>query len=196
MIALLLCGRNILGRQKFFLSSHGFFNAPCSGRFKRSPKDEVCHILFEGVRVTPATIHWALQATRSFCQHSAITFMNGLDHWNFYDVGGHATLWFPAPEWAHQLIDRLSSVWTEYLWTTEVFLVIPWLFRRDWGRVTDIPCVLLHLPCYVHSLPLPGQKVGRCGLREWSGIRNKLILCGVSPDVCFLSSFSLWVVCS
>jgi hypothetical protein len=48
--------------------------------------------------------------------------MNGLDHWNFYDVGGHATLWFPAPEWAHQLIDRLASLWTEYPWTTKIFL--------------------------------------------------------------------------
>jgi hypothetical protein len=69
-----------------------------------------------------------LQATRSFCQHPAITFMNGLDHWNFYFVGGRATLWFPAPEWAHQLIDRLASAWTEYPWTTEVFLVIPRVF--------------------------------------------------------------------
>jgi hypothetical protein len=120
-----------------------------------------------------------LQATRSFCQHPAITFMNGLDHWNFYDVGGQATLWFPAPEWAHQLIDRLASVWTEHPWTTEVFLVIPRVFQRDWGRVskhvvergtfaaglipdygnhTDIPCVLLHLPCYVRSLPPPRSR--------------------------------------
>ena len=102
--------------------------------------------------------------------------MNGLDHWSFYDVGGRATLWFPAPEWAHQLIDRLASAWTEYPWTTEVFLVLPWFFQCDWGRVskhviergtyaaglipdyagaTDIPCVLLHLPCYVCSLPPP-----------------------------------------
>jgi hypothetical protein len=78
--------------------------------------------------------------------------MNGLDHWNFYDVGGHATLWFPAPEWAHQLIDHLASMWTEHPWTTEVFLFIP--------RV------------------------------------NKLILWEVSPDVWFLSFFSLWGVCS
>ena len=52
--------------------------------------------------------------------------------------------------------------------------IIPRVFQRDWGRVskhvvelqtypaatvpeygttTDIPCVLLHLPCYVRSLP-------------------------------------------
>jgi hypothetical protein len=145
------------------------------GRFKRSPKDEVCRI-FEGVPVTPATIQWALHVTQSFCQHSTVTFMDGLEPWSFYDIGGCATLWFPAPEWAHQLIDRLASAWTEYPWTTEVFLVIPRVFQRDWGRVskhvvelgtfaaevipdyggtTDIPCVLLHLPCYVRSLPPP-----------------------------------------
>jgi hypothetical protein len=70
------------------------------------------------------------------CQHPAITFMNGLDHWNFCDVGGRATLWFPAPEWAHQLIDRLASAWTEYPWMTKVFLVIPRVFQHDWGRVS------------------------------------------------------------
>jgi hypothetical protein len=63
--------------------------------------------------------------------------MNGWIHWNFYDVGDHATLWFPALEWAHdQLIDRLASVWTEYPWTTEFFLVIPRVFQHDWGRVS------------------------------------------------------------
>jgi hypothetical protein len=97
-------------------------------------------------------------------------------HWSFDDVGGLATLWFPAPEWAHQLMDRMAAAWTEYPWTTEAFFVVPRVFQRDWGRVskhivelgtfaaemipdyggsTDIPCVLLHLPCYVRSLPSP-----------------------------------------
>jgi hypothetical protein len=60
--------------------------------------------------------------------------MNGLDHWNFYNVGGRATLWFPAPELTHQLIDCLASALMEYPWTTKFFLVIPWVFQRDWGR--------------------------------------------------------------
>jgi hypothetical protein len=60
-----------------------------------------------------------------------------LEPWSFYNVGGCATLWFPAPEWAHQLIDRLaSSAWMEYPWMTEVFFVIPWVFQRDWGCVS------------------------------------------------------------
>jgi hypothetical protein len=53
---------------------------------------------------------------------------------------------------------------------------VPRVFQRDWGRVskhfveigtfgahtipdyggdTDIPCIVLHLPCYVCSLPPP-----------------------------------------
>jgi hypothetical protein len=145
------------------------------GHFQCSPSAEVRRI-FEGVPVTPQTVTWALDITRKYCLHSHVRVMDSLQHWSFADVGGCATLWFPAPEWGHQLIDHLASAWTKAPWSTEAFIVIPRVFQRDWGRVskhvvdlgtfaaslvphygdhTDIPCILLHLPCYVRSLPPP-----------------------------------------
>ena len=98
--------------------------------------------------------------------------------WAFQQVRGRATLWFPAPEWAHQLLDAVVSTWTEQPWDTEAFFLIPRVFQCDWGRAskhiqelglhaagiipaygstTDIPCILLHLPSYIRSLPLLRQ---------------------------------------
>jgi hypothetical protein len=35
----------------------------------------------------------------NFCQH--VTFMTSTKMWTFWDMVGQATLWFLAPEWAH-----------------------------------------------------------------------------------------------
>jgi hypothetical protein len=71
-------------------------------------------------------------------------------------------------------MDAVLYAWIERPWDMEAFFVIPRVFQRDWGRVsrhimelgtftadsvpvfgltTDIPCVILPLPCYVRSLP-------------------------------------------
>jgi hypothetical protein len=110
------------------------------------------------------------------CKHHEIHFMDSSTMWNFHHVSRHAMLWFLAPEWAHQLLDAVLNAFTERPWDTEAFFIIPRVFQRDWGRVskqimemghyaattvpdygsnTDIPCIILHLPCYVHSLPTP-----------------------------------------
>jgi hypothetical protein len=143
------------------------------GHRKLSPSDEVKRI-FAGVPVTSGTVAWAAHAIRAVLRHPYLQFMNSSQSWRFENVVGRATLWFPAPEWAHQLIDHLVSAWIESPWRTEVFFLIPRVFQRDWGRVskhvvevgtfaaavipdyadhTDIPCVMLHLPCYIRSLP-------------------------------------------
>jgi hypothetical protein len=145
------------------------------GQFKWSPRAEVLCI-FDSILVTQGSMSWALLEVRPHCRHQAIQLMDSLSHWSFGDVCRRATLWFPAPEWAHQLLDRLVSAWTEQPWEMEAFLLIPRVFQRDWGRVSkhvvelgtypaaqvpgyaghsDIPCVLMHLPCYVRSLPSP-----------------------------------------
>jgi hypothetical protein len=145
------------------------------GRFKRSPQDETQRI-FEGLPIMTGTISWAQTQVLHACKHHEIHFMDSSTTWNFHHVSHRATLWFPAPEWAHQLMDAVLNAWTERPWDTEAFFVIPRVFQRDWGRVskqilemrhyaaatvpdygtnTDIPCVLLHLPCYVRSLPPP-----------------------------------------
>jgi hypothetical protein len=102
--------------------------------------------------------------------------MNSSGTWDFDDIIGQATLWFPSPEWAHQLIEGVLNAWVEQPWATEAFFFIPRVFQRDWGRVTkqieeigvfpsslipvygsqtDIPCVALPLPCYVCCVPTP-----------------------------------------
>jgi hypothetical protein len=73
-------------------------------------------------------------------------------------------------------MDAIVNVWEENPWNMEAFFVIPCIFQRSWGRAskyiveletfaaatvpnygddTDIPCVILHLPCYVCVLPSP-----------------------------------------
>jgi hypothetical protein len=145
------------------------------GGFKRTPREETRRI-FEGLPVTARTIGWARREIAPFLRHTSCSYVEGTQAWTFRQIVGRATLWFPAPEWAHQLIDAVVNAWTEQPWGTEAFFIIPRVFQRDWGRVskhiqelgqhasdtipdygetTDIPCILLHLPCYVRTLPLP-----------------------------------------
>ena len=144
------------------------------GGFKRTPHAETQRI-FEGVPVTDGCISWAQQQILPYLQHARCIFMDSTSAWTFYQVSGHATLWFPAPEWAHQLMDAVVNAWTEHPWDMEAFFLVPRVFQRTWGRTskhihevglhmagtipeyggtTDIPCILLHLPCYIRSLPL------------------------------------------
>jgi hypothetical protein len=143
------------------------------GGFKRAPRAETQRI-FEGVRMTMESVTWAQHQVRPYLRHRHCIFMDSTTAWTFQQVTGRATLWFPAPEWAHQLMDALVTAWTEQPWHTEAFFLIPRVFQRDWGRAskhiqdlglhpadtipayggtTEIPCVLMHLPCYVRSLP-------------------------------------------
>jgi hypothetical protein len=145
------------------------------GGFKRTPRAETQRI-FEGVPVTDDSVAWAQQQILPYLRHQECGFMSSTSTWTFQQVSGRATLWFPAPEWAHQLLDAVVSAWTEQPWHTEAFFIIPRVFQRDWGRAskhvqdlglhsadsipnyggtTDIPCILLHLPCYVRTLPPP-----------------------------------------
>ena len=132
--------------------------------------------IFEGVPITLATLQWARAQIASALQHHECIFMDASKTWSFHQVTHCATLWFPAPEWAHQLLDAVLCAWVETPWDTEAFFLIPRVFQWDWGQVskhvvelgvfaaqavpvyglyTDIPCVVLHLPCYVCSLPPP-----------------------------------------
>jgi hypothetical protein len=143
------------------------------GRLRRSPGAEIQRI-FEGVPVTPRTVTWARAQVAAVQRHRHVHLMDCRASWGFTQVSGQATLWFPAPEWAHQVMDGIVTAWTEHPWNTEAFFVVPRVFQRDWGRVskhirelgtfasatvpdygdlTDIPCLVLHLPCYVRSLP-------------------------------------------
>jgi hypothetical protein len=69
--------------------------------------------------------------------------------WTFHQVSGFATIWFPALEWAYQLMDAAVNTWEENPWNTEAFFVVPRVFHCSWGRaskhiveVTVTPCVV------------------------------------------------------
>ena len=144
-------------------------------RLKRAPQDETQRV-FEAVQPTPRVLAWAHEQLAPHCRHPTSIVMNSISSWTFQDITRQSSLWFPAPEWAHQLLDAVVNVWVERPWDTEAFFIIPRVFQRDWGRVskhiielglhpaadipdygalTDIPCLILHLPCYVRSLPPP-----------------------------------------
>jgi hypothetical protein len=145
------------------------------GGLQRRPEAETCRI-FAALLAMPVVIQWARELILPYQQHPHVSFMTSTQTWTFRDVVGRATLWFPAPEWAHQLIDAVLNVWVEQPWTTKAFFLVPRIFQRDWGgraskhvmecgtvvpagipiygTQSDIPCVLLHLPCYVRCLSL------------------------------------------
>jgi hypothetical protein len=143
------------------------------GRLKRSPESETLRV-FEALPATRKTRQWIDACTRNIRRHATWTHMDGTRDWTFHQVSGQATIWFPAPEWAHQVMDAVVNAWAENPWNTEAFFVVPRVFQRNWGRAskhivevgtyaaatipdyggtTDIPCVVLHLPCYIRSLP-------------------------------------------
>jgi hypothetical protein len=144
-----------------------------SGLPPRTPQQETLRV-FQPVPPTQNVVTWVTSQTQSFRSHPLLQYKESDRRWGFADVVGRATLWLPAPEWAHQLIDMVLNAWVEQPWDTEAFVLVPRVFQRDWGRVskhvvelrthpaamvpdygptTDIPCVLLHLPCYVRSFP-------------------------------------------
>jgi hypothetical protein len=145
------------------------------GRLKRSPEAETLRI-FEAVPATSSVLQWIDSYSAPYRRFPVWSLMVATLPWSFHQVSGRSTFWFPAPEWAHQIMDAVVNVWEENPWNTEAFFIVPRVFQRAWGRAskhivelgtfaaatvpdygdgTDIPCVVLHLPCYVHVLPPP-----------------------------------------
>lgn len=164
-------GKHMIDQQTDGLSRGLAFS---NSRLVRSPTKELLR-LFSGVRYTPHLVPWVLhQAGRSSLLGS-VRFMDSLGGWSFTDVANHTTLWAPLPEWAGQVVSSVMHAWIEQPWNTEAFFVIPRIFQRRWGRISkhivevavvdpqyvpgftdsDIPVVILHLPCFVRSLPNP-----------------------------------------
>jgi hypothetical protein len=149
------------------------------GRLKRTPEAETLRV-FEALPATPATLAWFDQVSRAFRHYHRWEYLEARATWSFHHVSGRASVWFPAPEWAHQIMEAVVNAWEENPWHTEAFFVVPRVFQTNWGRVskhiheleifpataipdygeiTDIPCVLLHLPCYVRSLPSSNRRL-------------------------------------
>jgi hypothetical protein len=143
------------------------------GRLKRTPEAETLRI-FQGMLATELSLQWVDSCSCGIRRYSEWTYIDATTQWSFHQVSGSATIWFPAPEWAHQLINAVVNAWEENPWNTEAFFLIPRVFQGTWGRAskhvieigifavatildygedTDIPCIVLHLPCYIRSLP-------------------------------------------
>jgi hypothetical protein len=103
--------------------------------------------------------------------------VQSLDDWTFSRIHNRLTIWNPVPEVARQALRFFLDVWVEAPLTTTGLFLIPRILQRDWAflskHVTEtvviypsalpshlrynslIPLVLLYVPCYVRSLPLP-----------------------------------------
>jgi hypothetical protein len=101
------------------------------GGLQRQPKSEMCQI-FAALPSTPVIVQWARDLIHPYLQHRHATVMTSTKTWTFQDMSDWATLWFLAPEWAHQLIDAVLNVWVKQPWTTEAFFLVPHVFQRDW----------------------------------------------------------------
>jgi len=168
-------GRHMISQQTDGLSRGISFSA---SRSVRSPQEEVLR-LFRGVSYSVGLIPWLMQVSgRSWWSSFPLTYVDCQSRWTFAEVAGHASVWLPDPEWADQVISAVLDVWIEQPWHTEAFFVVPRIFQRRWGRKSkhlteillaknplsvpgaqesDIPIVVLHLPCYVRSLPPPSS---------------------------------------
>jgi hypothetical protein len=100
-----------------------------------------------------------------------------LDNWTFSMVHNRLTIWNPVPEVACQALRFFLDAWIEAPLTTAGLFMIPRILQRDWAFLSKhvnetvviypsalpshlhcnslIPLVLLYVPCYVRSLPLP-----------------------------------------
>ena len=164
-------GRHMIDQQTDGLSRGLSFS---TSRLARSPVDELLR-LFNGVRYTTHLVPWVMHLAGRSYDLRQTRFIDSLGPWSFSDIANQSTLWAPMPEWADQIISAVLHVWIEQPWNTESFFVVPRIFQRRWGRKSkhivevavvepdyvpgftgsDIPVVILHLPCFVRSTPDP-----------------------------------------
>ena len=164
-------GRHMISQQTDGLSRGLAFS---NSRLSRSPREELLR-LFRGLRYTPDLIPWLMTMTGRTWGHRPLQHIDSVGDWSFHDVVGRSTVWTPSPEWADQIVSTVVEFWTEAPLSTEAFFVIPRIFQRRWGRKnkhivdwgaldprvvpgagdSDIPFVILHLPCHIRSLPPP-----------------------------------------
>lgn len=163
-------GKHMITQQTDGLSRGLAFS---SGRAVRSQEEEV-NRLFRGVDATNELIPWLLQFDRrTWCRPPCLR--DSLVSWRFDEISDLCTVWTPLPEWADQVISMVLNVWIERPWFTEAYFVIPRIFQRRWGNKSkhilevgvvepwrvpgahqsDIAVVILHLPCFVRTLPPP-----------------------------------------
>jgi len=164
-------GRHMIDQQTDGLSRGLAFS---NSRLSRSPTEELLR-LFQDVKHTSELIPWVMYWSNRAPDCRSLRHVEAVSDWGFSTVAGKSTVWTPAPEWADQIISFVLDFWVEQPWTTEAFFVIPRIFQRRWGRISkhivevavvdpnlspggwdsDVPIVILHLPCFVRSLPPP-----------------------------------------
>jgi len=166
-------GKHMITQQTDGLSRGLAFS---NGRAIRPPEEEVIR-LFNGVEYTHDLIPWLMWLDRRPWTGRPLTHIDSIKNWKFRQVANESTVWTPLPEWADQIISAVLNVWVEQPWNTEAYFILPRIFQRRWGNKSkhirelatvdsrevpgghdsDIPVVILHLPCFVRSLPSPSM---------------------------------------
>lgn len=151
--------------------SRGMWIAP--ERLLRSSLDESL-LTLEAVPFSPAFGDWLLKASgyypwTSYCHHT------GVSDWSWSTISQQLSIWTPSPELGRQSLGHFMDCWVERAHQTSAIFAIPRILQRDWGNISRhiidigtfyptelppncrfhslIPFCVLHIPCFVRSLP-------------------------------------------
>jgi hypothetical protein len=153
--------------------SRGMWLAPA--RLTRSSIME-SSLALGGVRFSPALGRWALE-TVGLSMGTSFRLQDTLSTWNHKEIANQVSMWIPVPEVARQALVRFLDIWVEGPTTTSGIFLVPRIMQKDWGYIckhvvvlgeyypwtlpadcaydSHIPFVLMYIPCYVRSLPIP-----------------------------------------
>jgi hypothetical protein len=151
--------------------SRGMWIAP--ERLFRSSLDESM-LTLEAAPFSPAFGKWLLNLTG---YHSKTPYHHhtGVSTWSWNTIFQKLSIWTPSPELGRQSLGHFMDCWVERAHETLGIFVIPRILQRDWGNISRhiyeigtfcptelppeccfcslIPFCILHIPCFVRSLP-------------------------------------------
>ena len=153
--------------------SRGMWLAP--SRLTRSSIME-SSLALGGTCYSPALGKWALEAV-GLAVSTQYQLQDTLSRWSYEEIYGKLSMWFPVPEVARQALVRFLDIWVEGPTKTSGIFLVPRIMQKDWGYIckhvlvigeyypgtlpescmydSHIPFVLMYVPCYGRSLPLP-----------------------------------------
>ena len=151
--------------------SRGMWIAP--ERLARSSLDESM-LTLEAVPFSPALGRWVLHLT-GYSPWTPYHHHTGVSEWSWDTIFQQLSIWTPAPELGRQSLGHFMDCWVERAHETSAIFVIPRILQRDWGNLSRhifdvgtfypidlpsdcrfpslIPFCILHIPCFVRSLP-------------------------------------------
>ena len=126
----------------------------------------------------PSLGAWTLQLA-GLAPGTAYRHVSTLGSWDFRHTFGRLTIWTPTPETARHALRTFLEMWVEGPSLTAGLFLIPRVMQRDWGYFSKhvhevavvypstlpaclglsslIPFVVLYVPHYARSLPVPDR---------------------------------------